>query len=72
VSADATAREVFEFGKTRLSHCLDNHPTCLHKPASQTPKRLLSFDLIFGTRKLKENIPYPVQYAALNHCWGHY
>ena len=65
---------VFNRIRNWVKDCDKNHPKCPKKPQS-SPRRLIDLGLPeppHGNRhiRLVSDLPNPVKYIALSHCWG--
>ncbi|KAK0617774.1 heterokaryon incompatibility protein-domain-containing protein [Bombardia bombarda] len=75
IADSAKSDESLKMIRGWISDCSEHHKECTSKEASFAPTRLLKVELGASLNKqviqLVENIDdYPVQYAALSHCWG--
>jgi hypothetical protein len=70
ISADPASDDVFETIRGWLDSCEKSHTECASTPTT-VPRRLLFLEPEGkeGIR-LIEDVPNPVRYAALSHCWG--
>lgn len=63
-----------------MDNCLQNHPRCRAAQHGFTPSRLLQLDCFPGSKDVRlidfgadlktEQVPVPIPYATLSHCWG--